>query len=246
MTNLNLNDCKIGPVGMERVSNAIAYNMQIKHLHIALNQGDNYGAKMMATGIEFNGKITFLDMTSNQIKEEGGIAIAMALLKKNRALKKLWLADNYFNDNVGFQLAEATRINKHIVTIKLALNPINDKYVRKIRENLANNLTQSQEHIIPNLMNEIAKLTSRHGLLDYVNENIKKEKEKITAEKNYSNIMSDRLNDIAIEEYGKSSIEEEKTNKKLAKSAKLTAELTKLQSEFQKTRIENEADLKDR
>jgi hypothetical protein len=115
-----------------------------------------------------NQSITLLDMSSNKIKEVGGIALAQAIKERNRSIKHLFLHDNYFNDNVGYSLVEAARNNPVLLKVKLQANPINSKYITEITKNLQLNKHRVKRNVVPNLHSQIGRLNLNESLVKTV------------------------------------------------------------------------------
>lgn len=68
-----------------------------------------------------NKGIKYLDLASNMISDEGGIAIANALAS-NTSIHKLSLKDNLLKDGTGIALVEAVKHNKSILRLALDKN----------------------------------------------------------------------------------------------------------------------------
>ena len=109
-------------------------------LDLSYNNIGDEGAKVIADALKGNKTLTTLDLSHNNIEVEGTKALAEAL-KDNKTLTTLNLSHNEIGDEGAKAIAEALRINTTLTTLNLRISKIGDKGAKDIAEALKENQT---------------------------------------------------------------------------------------------------------
>lgn len=139
---------------------------------MAHNVAGDPGALEFASALEKNVFLEKIDLSSNGIKEKGGLAIAESLRTANRKLTTLNLSDNNLIDSVGNAMADVTHFNHILLKIKLAKNLINKKYISEMNKHLSENGRKKKQSMMPNLRKELEYLAIRKDAFQDVEEKI--------------------------------------------------------------------------
>lgn len=160
LTVLSLAYCDLRAEGLAHFSDGLIRNHYLQHLNLAWNSLEDGGALALSPGLARNDSLKSVDLSSNRIKDTGGSAICESL-RTNSTLEVLILQDNNLHDSVGQLLVDATRVNRSLLKVSLKLNPINQKYLSDISENLAANRLSQKRSVMPQLQSEIKRLQVR-------------------------------------------------------------------------------------
>lgn len=152
----NLNNFKVG--------NQTVSTLVLSHNHIKTK-----GVKHLCTLIEndSNKGIKVLELASNMISDEGGVAIASALAT-NSSVNKINLKDNILKEGTGMELCEAMKTNKTILKLNLDKNSIKCSYLDEIKSRLTENQELVKQKLLPEAYDEMV-------------EQLKKEEEQLIA-----------------------------------------------------------------
>jgi Ran GTPase-activating protein (RanGAP) involved in mRNA processing and transport len=132
---LDIANAHIGDTGIARLAPQLAGNQSLIHLELAWNDLSPYGMEALALGLQDNSCLQILDLRDNRAGNEGALALAMALTKKNRALQKLLLARNEIEDEGATSFVKMLEQNPSVV-LDLAGNEISFRIKTRLRKHL--------------------------------------------------------------------------------------------------------------
>ena len=139
--NLNLDNNKIGNKGLIAISKALTTNTRLTNLDLVNNNIKKKGFIALALNLsEIN--LEYLNLDSNKAKNEGAAAIA-AVLKDNTALKTLDMSGNDIGDEGALAFADALKGmsagNSALKTLKLDGHVFKESTKSELAEAFASN-----------------------------------------------------------------------------------------------------------
>jgi len=156
---LDLSDNQIGEEGGTALAKALNRNPSLKKLYLKDNHIGDVGAKAFAEvlTVKFGGAsvwegniwLIILDLSNNQIGEEGGTALAKAL-NKYHSLKELYLKGNWIRNQGAIDFALALKENPSLETLDLSDNQIGEKGGSFLAKALEKNFSLKSLYLINN------------------------------------------------------------------------------------------------
>ena len=154
LNDLDLTYNKIGGVGAEHVATLL--NMNNKHiakLNLSLNSIGPQGASYFQLPLQYNHTLLELNLSRNNIQDDGAKAIAQGLLdSSDTKLHTLDLSWNSLTNEGAFALAHVLREKSLLRSLKLASNAIGDDGVNAIADALHSDLALIELDIVGNQM----------------------------------------------------------------------------------------------
>jgi hypothetical protein len=167
---LSLANCFLGDEGARKVATALRRNQVVSELDISGNQIKSDGAvaigeylavcggrglrelclewnslglhdagiRALASALEVNTSLVFLDVRNNKLGPETGSLLVRALAR-NRTLQTLDIRWNELGSSGGIAVEEAMRSNSHLTTIHLTGNRIDETTLARINDKLRRN-----------------------------------------------------------------------------------------------------------
>ena len=187
LNDLDLTYNKIGPVGAEHIATLL--NMNNKHivkLNLSLNSIGPQGASFFQWSLQYNHTLRELNLSRNNIQDDGATAIAQGLLKSSDSkLHVLDLSWNSLTNEGAIALAHVLKEKSILRSLKLASNAIGDEGVNAIADALHSDLALIELDIVGNQMHNPSGLVHLicHGAytlqhLAYSRNNMSEEHEK--------------------------------------------------------------------
>jgi len=122
MRALHLSFNGIGPAGAELIAEALMHNRTIQELFLTDNAVGDAGAAALAVTMASHPELSDVKLCGNSIGNQGVQHIAnTAIRADNHALKRIDLSYNKFDDNGARSLADAMRVNKHVLSLRIVL-----------------------------------------------------------------------------------------------------------------------------
>jgi len=121
LTQLNLDNNKLGNKPIEYLSEGLRYNTALKELYLQSNNIGNDGAEAISRALKSNSSLSKLNLERNPISTEGGNAIAEAL-KVNKGLTWLSMKSNGIRAKGFSNIIEAMIDNKTLEHLDLEDN----------------------------------------------------------------------------------------------------------------------------
>lgn len=106
LISLNVSGNKLGDTGVESLAQGLAGNSTLAHLHLKNVGCGNMGAQALAVVLPHTG-LSILDLSGNQIGDEGGVELGNALPEAEN-LQKLDLSDNRLGEEGKGMLLETS------------------------------------------------------------------------------------------------------------------------------------------
>jgi Ran GTPase-activating protein (RanGAP) involved in mRNA processing and transport len=132
---LRIANFRLYPQHYDLISAALGKTTTLKTLRLNRVGMANPCSVKLATGLKVNSSLTMIDLSSNNIEDEGVAALAESL-KENSTLEHLRLWDNKKIGVAGFKaLSEMLEINKRITNVDLP-SMLDTEYTAKIRETM--------------------------------------------------------------------------------------------------------------
>ena len=176
---ISINCCELKDENLAKICDGLCKNIGVKKINLSKNGISDAAAGFIAEVLKKNSYLVSIDLSYNQIKNSGGIDIVNAL-KFNNTIEYLNFAENSLKDEAGRILSEITRFKPNLLKIDLTMNPMNLKYVKEIKENLAKNNFNYKQLLSPRLKEKIEALSLRENNLEEIFERIEeKKKEKM-------------------------------------------------------------------
>jgi len=142
LEHLQLDSCKLGDGGAETLaaglSAAPAHGFKLTTLNLTNNDIGDDGTRALAEALPRNQALQTLNLGRNEIGDDGARALAEAL-PRNQALQTLNLGRNEIGDDGARALAEALPRNQALQTLNLGRNEIGDDGARALAEALLRN-----------------------------------------------------------------------------------------------------------
>ncbi|OMJ80873.1 hypothetical protein SteCoe_18776 [Stentor coeruleus] len=204
---LSLNNCSLKDENISKLCEGLSKNVSLEKIRLCKNSITDIGTVFIADMLSKNKKLLSLDLGYNFIKNKGGIAIAQAL-RKNSTIEKLFFIENSMKDETGRMLAEVTRYKGNLLIVDLNMNPINLKYIKEIKDNLARNNSNYKTLLSPRLRVENEKLNMYDFEIEVIKEKIE---DKIREKSDVQEKISKQTAKL------RSTIEEEKEKYRLVK-----------------------------
>ena len=85
-------------------------------------------------------------------------SVCKPLLYQNKSVQHLFLRNNNLKDEIGILFKEVCRFNATLITLDLAFNPINPRYLLMIKSKLAANAKLQVKEALPRLKETVARL----------------------------------------------------------------------------------------
>lgn len=141
---LNLRHQKLEDADIPELVSALAANSRITFLDVSFNQIGDVGAKALAAA---NTTITTLDISHNEIGDKGVKALAA-----NTAITTLDISDNQgysldvSENKIGDEGAKAFVANTTLTNLHVGHNQISDEWQKHLRETIRHNNRQNQQY----------------------------------------------------------------------------------------------------
>lgn len=244
MKYLSLNNCNLKDDNISKLCEGLSKNTSLEKLKLCKNAITDIGTFSIGDMLCKNEKLLSLDLGYNFIKNKGGIAIAQAL-RKNFTIEKLFFTENSMKDDTGRILAEVTRYRGNLLVIDLNMNPINLKYVKEIKDNLAKNNLNYKTLLSPRLRVENEKLTMfDYGINDVKEKIEEKIREKADVQEKISK-QTAKLQNTITEEREKYRLVKEEFIEAKTRSQDCSKALENTMQEIAKVCYVGEKDIKD-
>jgi len=144
LTELYLYNNHISLEGAIALAEALEENKFLRTLNISGNNqmgfSLNVGIKAFAKALTKNTTLTELNLSDNEINDEGGKALAEAL-KTNKTLTTLIILKNFISNEGAIAFAEALKMNTTLIKIDLGENSIGVEGVKALEDALKINKT---------------------------------------------------------------------------------------------------------
>ncbi|XP_062895925.1 LOW QUALITY PROTEIN: NACHT, LRR and PYD domains-containing protein 12-like [Mobula hypostoma] len=139
LTELNLNDNKLGDSGVKLVSDALR-NPECKIQKLWLwNVGLTVsGAEDLSPAINTNRSLTELNLNDNQLGDSRVKLLSAALRNSKRKIKKLWLRNVGLTDSGAEDLVSTLSTNPSLTELNLGANELGDSGVKLVSAALTN------------------------------------------------------------------------------------------------------------
>ena len=129
LESLHINHCDLTSPDLATLADGLHKNTMLTTLSLHHNYVQSPGLKMLCEALSGGyTHLNFLDLSSNQIDDEGGKELGK-MLCSNRSLKSLNLRDNALRQATGVALVDALTKNRTVENIALGYNSISIKFV---------------------------------------------------------------------------------------------------------------------
>lgn len=149
LTEINLEEQKIGDSGVQVFAQALKKNHVVKKINLEANGIGVSGAQALAEALKTNYTVIEVNLRINRIGDSGAKAIAEMLLE-NRTIIGLRLSANGIGDEGVSALAKALLINRTIIWINLKMNRIGSAGAKKLAEGLTGTHTLTEIYLARN------------------------------------------------------------------------------------------------
>ena len=112
-------------VGIGAIADALRINASLTDLNLESNQLGPEGGVALAEALRVNASLTVLNLYGNQLDAAGGSAIADAL-RVNASLMSLDLLNNSIGAKGGMAFADALRVNTSLTNLDIGYNEIGE------------------------------------------------------------------------------------------------------------------------
>ena len=143
VTELNIENNKIGDNGIAHVATALQTNTTMTELDISQCSISDEGAESLARAFAVNRSLQELDMSCNKIGDKGIAHIATAL-QTNTTMTKLDISQCSISDEGAESLARALAVNRSLQELDMSWNEIGDKGIAHIATTLQTNTTMTK------------------------------------------------------------------------------------------------------
>jgi hypothetical protein len=116
---LELQSNSIGPAGARALCDALHFNSSVHALNFNENELGDEGAEAVSQLLQNNTSITTLGLANNRIRKRGASWLSKALEHENSAVTGLDLGSNEIGNNGALALAKALRTNKAMTSLDL-------------------------------------------------------------------------------------------------------------------------------
>jgi Ran GTPase-activating protein (RanGAP) involved in mRNA processing and transport len=113
-------------------------NISVTNIDLSGNEISDEGASALADALKVNKSVTSIDLSCNEISDEGASALADAL-KVNTSLTNIDLCYNKIGDEGASALANALKVNTSVTEINLGNNEIDASHRAKVDKLIARN-----------------------------------------------------------------------------------------------------------
>ncbi|XP_072893431.1 NACHT, LRR and PYD domains-containing protein 3-like isoform X1 [Hemitrygon akajei] len=139
LTELNLNDNKLGDSGVKLVSAALR-NPECKIQKLGLGKVGlaDSGAEDLASALSTNSSLMELDLSNNKLGDSGVKLVSAALRNPECKIQKLWLRKVGLTDSGAKALASALSTNSSLTVLNLNENKLGDSGVKLVSAALRN------------------------------------------------------------------------------------------------------------
>ncbi|XP_072894965.1 NACHT, LRR and PYD domains-containing protein 3-like [Hemitrygon akajei] len=139
LTELNLNDNKLGDSGVKLVSAALR-NPECKIQKLGLGKVGlaDSGAEDLASALSTNSSLMELDLSNNKLGDSGVKLVSAALRNPECKIQKLWLRKVGLTDSGAEDLASALSTNSSLTVLNLNENKLGDSGVKLVSVALRN------------------------------------------------------------------------------------------------------------
>nr|XP_012599311.1 protein NLRC3 isoform X5 [Microcebus murinus] len=143
---ISLQKNTIGPVGAQRMADALKQNKNLKELMLSSNSIGDGGTKALAEALKVNQGLESLDLQSNSISDSGVAALTGALCT-NRTLLSLNLRENSISPEGAQALAHALCTNSTLENLDLTANLLHDQGAQAIAVAVGKNRALTSLHL---------------------------------------------------------------------------------------------------
>ncbi|WP_310481877.1 hypothetical protein [Chamaesiphon sp. VAR_48_metabat_403] len=134
----------ISGAGIETLSKSLTDNSAVTGLWLKRNPIGVEGAEHIAKMLQTNTGIQIIDLVHTRIGKVGLKAIADALIKTNRTVKRLYLGGNDLDSDDAYLLADLLKSNSSIEALFLNVNHLGDRGIEILADALATNHTLTE------------------------------------------------------------------------------------------------------
>lgn len=138
ITSLRLSDCGLCDKNAG-VLGVLTMQAPLTYLDVSLNDL-KHGVLVMASALEYNTRLTALNLSSSNIDDSGGQALGAAL-RRNSGLSALNLSGNLLLESAAAAFGEALGVNGSLKYLDLRWNPIPTEGIASLAEGLQTNST---------------------------------------------------------------------------------------------------------
>lgn len=196
----SFNNCNLQDEGAYFVADALKKCPKLHTLNISKNEITDEGGLRFASALaEISVKVKNLDLSANNFNDASGVAMAEAL-RTNTALEVLNLRDNNLHNDSGQHFSETSKLNRHIKLINLKFNSVAVKFVKEIAKAIQNNSDLSKRDEVPGYLSEINRLKGTSDLIDETRQEIEEIRERIKIEESIFTHEKERLTRVELEE----------------------------------------------
>lgn len=137
-------------------------NSSLVEIHLRKHRIGDFGADWIADNLRLNRNLKILDLSCNEIDDEGCHSISLHLLQHSTPLEKLELSQNRVRDDGAFHLANALLTNKRLLALGLSGNLIRSEGLMSLFSALKINSTLQSILLWGNSVKGAAADTFKH------------------------------------------------------------------------------------
>ncbi|CAF1548789.1 unnamed protein product [Adineta steineri] len=137
-SHVDLSEHQLTDEDMKIISKEILIRKQCKQLVLRSNRITSVGVSILAQTLHNNNSLNYLDLSSNQVSDDGVHFLSIILSMNNNILKKLDLGKNGITDNGMKHLAQMIKTNKILTQLDLCSNEITDEGIRLLADAIEN------------------------------------------------------------------------------------------------------------
>ena len=115
---------------MEFIAKEVIIKKQCKQLWLSSNKITSIGVSILAQALNNNKTLECLDLSNNQVSDDGIHSLVKELSMNNKTLMKIGLAKNGITDKGIEHLVEMIKTNKTLTQIDLCANEISDEGIQ--------------------------------------------------------------------------------------------------------------------
>ncbi|OMJ75215.1 hypothetical protein SteCoe_25693 [Stentor coeruleus] len=160
----------------------------LQKLDLSFNEINNEGAYFIAVALQKNFSIKSLNLSFNNIKNKGGISLSNAI-EQNPILEELNLKDNSIKNKAAERLYDMIHKNKNIIKVNLKHNLANVKILQNIETILNKRMKKAEKINVPEIKKKVGWLKKNQEK----NQNVYKQIERKNKEHNIYKDKVDKL-----------------------------------------------------